>query len=189
MDTAGIDPDRSGERNAFAVFSRNRDFNEEGVMRKNHPFTAEEALALSEISGAVPVLRRSARAGGGEAEQSRPLSRKEFLRFFPHRLLDFFGAWSKSSSEEGEGRAATFSGPRIARILVDQCHAWAGLQCQLCYLACPMRDHAILMRDLKPVIVAEGCDGCGFCETACKVGNDFSAIDWTPAPSPAKRRR
>lgn len=67
--------------------------------------------------------------------------------------------------------------PRMARINVARCLAWGNSLCQACYLACPLRDSAIEIRDQKPIINISKCDGCGFCMTACGTVNDQVAIE------------
>ncbi len=65
-------------------------------------------------------------------------------------------------------------------VLVDQenCIAFRGLRCEVCYNVCPLRGSAISLeyqhneRSGKharfiPVVHAEGCTGCGKCEQAC----------------------
>src|SRR3989338_1504094 len=69
------------------------------------------------------------------------------------------------------------TGPRIARLDISRCLAWGGANCQLCYLACPLRDRAIEMCDQKPVVHSFACDGCAMCEAACRTVNNFPAID------------
>ena len=65
---------------------------------------------------------------------------------------------------------------RVARIDVTKCFAWLASDCQHCYLACPLKERAIVMRDLKPVIYDSAWDGCGMCEAACRTVNDLGAI-------------
>lgn len=106
------------------------------------------------------------------------LNRRDFLRKLPLQLLQKFGAVAKegifafsSNTEE-----TIFPQNLIARVEVSRCHAWSGLICQQCYLACPKRDEAIEMRDQKPVIVVSVCDGCAMCVSACETVNDLPAI-------------
>lgn len=108
----------------------------------------------------------------------RLASRREFLKSFPRFFLSEFrsvtGAVLKNSTSEKNE-------PKTAQIDVNRCLAWSGSDCQLCYVACPKRDQAILMRDLKPMIVPLVCDGCSMCETACRSVNDTPAVRmvWT----------
>ena len=64
--------------------------------------------------------------------------------------------------------------------VLDQhsCIAYWGIQCDACYRACPLLDHAIKLEYskntrtgkhafLKPVIDIDVCTGCGLCEKAC----------------------
>lgn len=105
-------------------------------------------------------------------------SRREFLRSLPRHLLRTLGAVAKegifafSSKAEEEGLAQNL----VARVEISRCHAWTGLICQQCYLACPKRDQAIEMRDQKPVIMTSVCDGCAMCVSACETVNDMPAI-------------
>lgn len=60
----------------------------------------------------------------------------------------------------------------------ETCIAYAGIQCDACYRACPLIDRAIsidLIRNVRtgkhamraPVVHSEVCTGCGLCEKAC----------------------
>lgn len=71
----------------------------------------------------------------------------------------------------------------MARINVHLCTAWSGSLCQLCYLACPRRDKAIRMEDLKPMVVSAACDGCAMCEAACRTVNHPPAVEIIPRPA------
>ncbi|MBI1976548.1 MAG: hypothetical protein HYS56_03465 [Candidatus Omnitrophica bacterium] len=93
-------------------------------------------------------------------------SRREFLKTFPYQMLK-----SVRSVIQGEKL------PQTARIHIARCLAWHGMNCQFCYLACPLREQAIQIHDQKPVIIASSCDGCGFCQQACQTVNDLIAIE------------
>jgi len=41
--------------------------------------------------------------------------------------------------------------------------------CRTCYSVCPLRDHAIELIEMVPVIVDDTCTGCGVCVQACPV--------------------
>ncbi len=41
--------------------------------------------------------------------------------------------------------------------------------CRTCYSVCPLRDHAIELIEMVPVIVDDACTGCGVCVQACPV--------------------
>ncbi len=66
----------------------------------------------------------------------------------------------------------------VAVIDEKSCVAFWGIQCDLCYRACPIMDEAISLKYernertgkhafLKPVINKDVCTGCGLCEHAC----------------------
>jgi len=66
----------------------------------------------------------------------------------------------------------------VAVVDRENCIAYWGIQCDACYRACPLLDHAIVLEarrnertgghaDLLPVIRPEECTGCGLCEHAC----------------------
>ncbi len=90
------------------------------------------------------------------------ISRRDFLKNFPQHVIK--GAQSDS--------------PRVAVLNVDRCLAWGGADCQWCYLVCPLRDKALFIQDLKPVIYPAFCNGCGRCMDACKTVNDLPAITY-----------
>lgn len=67
-------------------------------------------------------------------------------------------------------------------VLIDQenCIAFRGLRCEVCFNVCPLRGKAITLdrrRNLRtgkhafitPVVHSEACTGCGKCEAACVV--------------------
>ena len=66
----------------------------------------------------------------------------------------------------------------LAVIDDKSCVAFWGIQCDLCYRACPLMDEAISLKYeknertgkhafLKPVVNKDICTGCGLCEHAC----------------------
>ncbi|MDP2644012.1 MAG: hypothetical protein Q8P24_03675 [Desulfobacterales bacterium] len=106
------------------------------------------------------------------------INRREFLRELPRHLLQKFvavareGIFAFSPRTEEKVPAQDL----VAQVEISRCHAWSGLICQQCYLACPKRDQSIEMRDQKPVIMASVCDGCAMCVSACQTVNDLTAI-------------
>lgn len=66
----------------------------------------------------------------------------------------------------------------VAVIDSDQCIAFWGIQCDACYRACPILDHAIVIDRshnertgkhalMVPRVIGDVCTGCGMCEKAC----------------------
>lgn len=66
----------------------------------------------------------------------------------------------------------------VAIVDKKSCIAYWGIQCDLCYRACPLMDEAIYLEYernertgkhafLKPVVNTDICTGCGLCEQAC----------------------
>ena len=66
----------------------------------------------------------------------------------------------------------------VAVVDSNNCIAFWGIQCDACYIACPLLGEAIVIqRDknertgkhsyAKPVVVNDVCTGCGMCEKAC----------------------
>lgn len=80
-----------------------------------------------------------------------------------------------SASDEASIESATMG---VAIVDSKHCVAYAGIQCDACYRACPLMDKAIKL-DYKrnertgkhgfllPVVDSEYCTGCGMCEKAC----------------------
>jgi len=75
-----------------------------------------------------------------------------------------------------DGQARTLP-RRVAILDVARCLAWGGGSCQVCYLRCPLRDHAMVLEDGKPTVVASVCDGCSVCVEVCHTVNDLEAIE------------
>ena len=115
-------------------------------------------------------------------------SRREFFkevgRLFTSGIRKIVDKGLLSSEDiEVAEEPSTIVEARIARLDITKCLAWQNANCQLCYLACPLRDRAITMRDLKPVIEMSVCDGCAMCEAACRTVNDLCAIDMAAVPA------
>ena len=66
----------------------------------------------------------------------------------------------------------------LAVVDTNSCIAFWGLQCDLCYRACPLMDEAIKLHYtrnsrtgkhafLEPIVDMDVCTGCGLCEKAC----------------------
>lgn len=85
-------------------------------------------------------------------------------------------------SEQGEGveTRLNINLARMGLAVIDRetCIAYAGIQCDACYRACPLIDRAIVVEYsrnartgkhaiLAPVVRSAHCTGCGLCERAC----------------------
>lgn len=68
----------------------------------------------------------------------------------------------------------------LAVVHKESCIAFSGIQCDVCYRACPLMGKAIMLEkdrneftgkhaNLKPVVSSEYCTGCGICENVCVV--------------------
>lgn len=50
------------------------------------------------------------------------------------------------------------------------CTSWSGLTlCRTCFDRCPLKGTAIDLKAFQPVVINEGCTGCGLCTHACPV--------------------
>ncbi len=61
---------------------------------------------------------------------------------------------------------------RMGLAVIDKftCTTWSGLVlCRTCYDICPLKDQAIRLDELRPVIDEQNCTGCGMCTHACPV--------------------
>src|SRR3972149_2512086 len=70
---------------------------------------------------------------------------------------------------------------RIGVALIDRtnCLANSGVTaslCRKCYTECPLKEEAIYLEDLRPVIRAERCTGCGICENVCAAITSPAAV-------------
>ncbi len=55
-----------------------------------------------------------------------------------------------------------------AHVREDLCYSYADRSCGVCYYACPLPNKALkLIAGARPVVIEEGCVGCGNCERAC----------------------
>ena len=106
------------------------------------------------------------------------MDRRAFLTSAPRRLLANARGLMKIVTEvppQGDRRLAVLD--------VARCLAWGAVECQLCYLRCPLRDRAITLDGGRPTIVASVCDGCGICVDVCRTVNDLGAIQVVSASS------
>lgn len=89
------------------------------------------------------------------------------------------GALQIDRLRDGVGRV-DINRARMGVAVVDTSHciAYGGIQCDVCYRACPLIDEAIVLEyqhnsatdehaKLLPMVNAEVCTGCGICERAC----------------------
>lgn len=105
------------------------------------------------------------------------MSRRDFLKTFPKYLAQGVHSLGQECLESrDEKNTVNIAGKKVALVDIERCLAWVGASCQFCYLACPLREKAIVMHDLKPVIDASACDGCAKCVVACQTVNHLPAI-------------
>lgn len=68
----------------------------------------------------------------------------------------------------------------LAVVHKESCIAFSGIQCDVCYRACPLMGKAITLEkekneftgkhaNLKPIVNSDYCTGCGICEQVCVV--------------------
>ena len=56
----------------------------------------------------------------------------------------------------------------LACIVKETCLSYLGTVCNLCYKLCPLKSRAITLDgELRPVIIRDGCTGCGVCLYVC----------------------
>lgn len=117
-------------------------------------------------------------------ESTREVTRKEFLKCIPQYVmqnvrsllegrLDFLEEGKAGTLEENP---ADSKAAKVAQLDEERCLAWEGGSCQFCYLACPLRDQAIILDDQKPAVNVLFCDGCARCVTACQTVSDRPAL-------------
>ena len=81
-----------------------------------------------------------------------------------------------------ESESANIENARMGLAVVhkESCIAFSGIQCDVCYRACPLMGKAIVLEkarneftqkhaNLKPVVNSDYCTGCGICENVCVV--------------------
>ena len=74
---------------------------------------------------------------------------------------------------------------RMGTAVVNQftCISWIGTAlCRTCFDKCPFKGSAITLEELKPVVHAAHCTGCGLCTYACPVTapDGFKAVNVQP---------
>ena len=92
-------------------------------------------------------------------ENTKEVSRQEFLKMIPEYVIrnvrSFIqGCFSLSHDVEAETLKDGFTDSKAARVAYldeERCLAGKG-SCQFCYLACPLRDRAIILDDQKPAV-------------------------------------
>ena len=116
-------------------------------------------------------------------ENSKEVSRQEFLKFIPRyvvqnarSLLQGRLNLSNDSVSETSEENSTHIKAKVVQLESEHCLAWGGGNCQFCYVVCPLRDKAITLDDQKPIVNILFCDGCAKCVTACRTVNDRPAI-------------
>ncbi len=67
--------------------------------------------------------------------------------------------------------------PIMGKAEIDHpnCLAYNDIHCTFCYDACPIKNKAIQLKAMKPVIIDSDCTGCGMCKERC-VAPDNSGI-------------
>lgn len=107
------------------------------------------------------------------------MDRRAFLTSAPRQLLSGMKAlmndvaafaWPTAGGQERTVHS------QVALLDIARCLAWSGMACQVCYLTCPTRDHAIMFEEGRPTVVASVCNGCGICVDVCRAVNDLEAI-------------
>ena len=85
-----------------------------------------------------------------------------------------------SDKDEGGNLKLNIDLAKMGLAVIDRetCIAYAGIQCDACYRACPLIDKALTEEYIRidrtgkhtmraPVVKGEACTGCGRCENAC----------------------
>jgi len=116
-------------------------------------------------------------------EKIKEISRQDFIKNFPKFVISHIHAFTgevgkplETNTDSPEALTDSIYSTKVVHLNREYCLAWEGGSCQFCYLACPLRDKAILMEDQKPIINASFCDGCAKCIIACQTVNDTPAI-------------
>jgi translation initiation factor RLI1 len=71
----------------------------------------------------------------------------------------------------------------LAVVDKHQCYAWQEQTlCRTCYDVCPFKNKAIMLEELKPIVLEDHCTGCGICTHACPftAANGDKAINIEP---------
>ncbi len=98
----------------------------------------------------------------------------------PSGALDVNKLKAQQDTTENNGLDINKAQMGLAVIDTDTCIAFWGIQCDVCYRACPLMDDAISLEYernertgkhafLKPVVNSNTCTGCGLCEHACVI--------------------
>lgn len=75
-----------------------------------------------------------------------------------------------------------------ATVLPHACLAFQGVMCDLCVTACSPQK-ALVIRNGRPTLLAERCDGCGECQRVCPApGGGVLVVGATPPAAHPRRR-
>ncbi|MBC8318643.1 MAG: 4Fe-4S dicluster domain-containing protein [Desulfobulbaceae bacterium] len=71
----------------------------------------------------------------------------------------------------------------LAVVNKHQCYSWQEITlCRTCYDVCPFKNKAIILEELRPIVMDDHCTGCGICTHACPftADNGDKAINIEP---------
>jgi ferredoxin-type protein NapG/ferredoxin-type protein NapH len=160
-----LDPETKGDRRAFFRRTVGR-LAEELVQRAERRVSPQPVLRPPGALEEVAFLAACTRSGAGLAAGTPMID----PNVQPCTVCDTIPCIEACPTDALEMPPQLWEGYRMAalELVPERCIVFEGVTCGLCARVCPLGERAIRLDDKgRPVLLAEGCVGCGVCVRAC----------------------